>query len=179
MINYRLLTFSELHRIWEIDRSEYIASVYRYEDGELRLEPLDIQVDGWPQEDLNLLKKRLADSYLRGGLFYSAFDKEKIVGIGVLDPKWFRGAKDTLDLSFLYVDAAYRGRGIAKTIFLWIAGRAKNIGATSLYVSASDSKNTVDFYLAMACEISKAPIPELFELEPKDIHLDFDLSKIT
>jgi len=51
---------------------------------------------------------------------------------------------------------------------------ARERGARRLYISASPSENTVNFYLRLGCEVAAAPDPELFELEPEDIHLECD-----
>jgi hypothetical protein len=42
---------------------------------------------------------------------------------------------------------------------------------TWLYISATPSQNTVDFYLKRGCQVTGDPDPELWELEPEDIHL--------
>ena len=43
-----------------------------------------------------------------------------------------------------------------------------------LYVSATPSKNTVDFYRGVGFDLT-TPIKELFEAEPKDIHMGMKL----
>ena len=48
--------------------------------------------------------------------------------------------------------------------------KAKQSGAKKLYVSAAPSKNTVDFYRGVGFDLT-TPIKELFEAEPKDIHM--------
>ena len=48
---------------------------------------------------------------------------------------------------------------------------AKLDGATALYVSAMFSAPTVHFYQAQGFELTNRPHPELFALEPEDIHM--------
>jgi hypothetical protein len=48
-------------------------------------------------------------------------------------------------------------------------------GAKRLYISATPSENTVNFYLRLGCELTSQADPELFELEPDDIHLEYRL----
>ena len=50
--------------------------------------------------------------------------------------------------------------------------RARNMGAKKLYISATPSKHTVDFYIGLGCKIASEINPELFKLEPEDIHLE-------
>jgi hypothetical protein len=40
-----------------------------------------------------------------------------------------------------------------------------------MVVSATPSANTVEFYLHLGFQPMAEPLPELFELEPEDIHL--------
>ena len=55
------------------------------------------------------------------------------------------------------------------------ARRARKLGAKKLYISATPSENTVNFYLHLGCVLAKEMDPELFELEPEDIHLEYAL----
>jgi len=52
---------------------------------------------------------------------------------------------------------------------------AREQGAKQLYISATPSENTVNFYLRLGCRVTAQPDPELLELEPKDIHLECDV----
>lgn len=49
-----------------------------------------------------------------------------------------------------------------------IAGKR---GADFLYVSATPTENTVNFYFRRGCVLACPPDGELFALEPDDIHL--------
>ena len=53
--------------------------------------------------------------------------------------------------------------------------KAIDLGAESLYISATPSKNTIGFYLHMGCRLAFEVNQELFRLEPKDIHLELIL----
>jgi hypothetical protein len=44
-----------------------------------------------------------------------------------------------------------------------------------LYISATPSENTINFYLRSGCRVTAQLDPELFALEPKDIHLECDV----
>ena len=50
--------------------------------------------------------------------------------------------------------------------------RAKELGANKLYISATPSKNTVDFYMHLGCKLAAEINSELYQLEPDDIHLE-------
>jgi hypothetical protein len=53
------------------------------------------------------------------------------------------------------------------------------MNARRLYISATPSENTVNFYLRQGCVLARQIDPELFELEPEDIHLEYDLRDTT
>jgi hypothetical protein len=48
---------------------------------------------------------------------------------------------------------------------------ARRAGDTEIVVTATPSENTVRFYLARGYRPMQQPLPELFELEPEDIHM--------
>jgi hypothetical protein len=58
------------------------------------------------------------------------------------------------------------------------AVEAKKGGAKSMYISATPSEHTIDFYLRLGCKVTPEPDPELFALEPEDIHLEYDLGSV-
>ncbi|MDN7425526.1 hypothetical protein QZM72_04135 [Burkholderia sp. AU45388] len=49
---------------------------------------------------------------------------------------------------------------------------ARAMGAARLYVSATPSRRTIDFYLRLGFTVNPSPDPELYALEPEDIHLE-------
>jgi len=52
---------------------------------------------------------------------------------------------------------------------------ARDSGDTSIVVSATPSLNTVRFYQALGYEPVAEPLPELYELEPEDVHMQKSL----
>jgi hypothetical protein len=47
-----------------------------------------------------------------------------------------------------------------------------------LYIAATPSENTVNFFMRLGCDLAVEINQELFAFEPEDIHLEFDLEKI-
>jgi hypothetical protein len=45
-----------------------------------------------------------------------------------------------------------------------------------MYISAHSSDETQTFYHAICCTDAEKIIPELFEAEPVDVHLKYDLN---
>ena len=78
-------------------------------------------------------------------------------------------------LYFLHISNNFRGKGVGQALFKIALMEARKLGATKLYISASPSKPTTDFYLNLDCQLATEIIPELFEREPEDIHLEYIL----
>ena len=80
-----------------------------------------------------------------------------------------------LQLEFLHVGQQHRGASLGRTLFEKALARARELGARRLYVSATPSENTIGFYLRRGCRVTDDVDAALFELEPEDIHLEFDV----
>src|SRR5216684_208218 len=87
------------------------------------------------------------DCFDRGGTFLGVFDAEAVIGLGVLESARVWRASDQMQLSYLYVSHAFRGRGVGMQLFEAAVSFAREAGANALYVSAAPTENTVDFYL--------------------------------
>jgi predicted N-acetyltransferase YhbS len=172
MITCRKLLRDEVVRVWEIDRSEVIDAVYYFENGALVLRPEHHDVHGWPPDEAEKYTPILLECFDRHGWFYGAFDETKLVGVVVVDSKRIGRRKDQLQLKFLHVSHSYRNQGLGRKLFELGRQAASERGATRLYISATPSENTVNFYLRLGCMVVAKPDPELFALEPEDIHLE-------
>ena len=74
-------------------------------------------------------------------------------------------------LAFLHVSAAYRAEGIGSRLSDDLEQMAQAAGNSEMVVSATPSENTVRFYLGRGYQLMAQPLPELFELEPEDVHM--------
>lgn len=84
--------------------------------------------------------------------------------------------KDYLKLEILHVSNAYRQCGVGRKLVELAKAEALARGAQKLYISATPSKNTIDFYTNLGCQLTTEIDPELFKLEPEDIHLELKLA---
>jgi predicted N-acetyltransferase YhbS len=171
----RLLTRDEVELIWTIDRSEVHHHTYEVRDGQLVRRPNYFEIPGWHPETVEKETPLLLDCFDRGGVFLGLFDGEALVGVGVLESARVGRAGDQMQLSYLYVSRAYRGRGVGARLFEDAVSRAREAGARALYVSATPTENTVDFYLNRGCVLAPEPDPRLLAAEPDDIHLIYRL----
>lgn len=167
---FRPLERAEIPQVWTIDRAEQIDGIYRLCDGELVLEPAQIELRGWPPGGPERNTPSLLACYDRGGSFTGAFDGATLAGVAALDTLWRGPQGDLLQLEFLHVGRAYRGQGLGRRLFAHSAALARARGARGLYISATPSRHTVGFYRSLGCQVTPTPDPELFALEPEDIH---------
>ncbi|HUE99459.1 MAG TPA: GNAT family N-acetyltransferase [Anaerolineales bacterium] len=113
------------------------------------------------------------DCHDRGGTFWGALENDILIGVAILESKFIGSQHETLQLKFLHVSRDYRKRGIASTLFKLAVEQAKALGATKLYISATPSEHTVNYYMQLGCVLATEIDPELFALEPEDIHLEY------
>lgn len=175
MITGRELTRAEVPLLWEIDRREVIENFYYLENGRLVLKPEHCEVQGWPSGEAELYTPLLLDCFDRGGWFYGLFDGDAIVAAAVLESRFIGPHNDLLQLKELHVSRNYRGQGLGRRLFELAGTKARAQGAKGLYISATPSEHTVDFYMRLGCALVSSPDPELFALEPEDIHLECPL----
>jgi predicted N-acetyltransferase YhbS len=175
-MNIRLLQRAEMPLIWQINRREIVENIYIIQDGKLVLKPAYFEIQGWPPGEEEIYTPLLLDCYDRGGPFWGAFDNDRLVGVAILESKKIGLQHDTLQLKFLHVSRDYRRKGVASELFKRAIEKARTLGAKKLYISATPSENTIDYYLGLGCVLAPEIDPELFALEPEDIHLVFELA---
>jgi predicted N-acetyltransferase YhbS len=167
----RLLGRDEIEQVWTIDRSEMIERVYELQDGRLVLQPHNFYAPGWPPGAVEDTTPRLYACFDRGGSFYGCFDVDQLVGMAAVDTRWLGPDRDLLQLKTLHVSHAYRKQGVGTALFEQARATARDRGARGLYISATRSENTIHFYQRFGAVVIPDPDPELFALEPEDIHL--------
>ncbi|HKX74506.1 MAG TPA: GNAT family N-acetyltransferase [Acidimicrobiia bacterium] len=172
-IEIREMDRSEFGRIEEIDRTERIDVIYRQHGTALEEVPGEWDASPWRRGDgehsvaeQHRTLMQLADA---GGIALGAFAGPRLVGIGVVVPHLRPGVAQ---LAYIQVSDGFRGTGIGGSISNQLERIALEAGDAEMVVSATPSVNTVRFYMNRGFEPTATPLPELFELEPEDIHLE-------
>jgi ribosomal protein S18 acetylase RimI-like enzyme len=168
---------SELDRIGEIDRSEHVTREYSYRRGSLDWRAVDVRVPAWSrsgshEHSVGSKVREWLPILERGGTLIGAFDGDTVAGVAIYRPnldEWTAG------LSVLHVSRSYRRKGVASRLTAEVVRLARADGARRLYVSATPSDSAVGFYRSHGFEPTDAPNPELFALEPDDIHMILEL----
>jgi len=168
----RALEKDGIEDIRKIDRSEVIDQLYYYQNGELVLKKKYCDISGWDPNEIERTIANLYDLYDRSGSIFGLFQDERIVGVVALECKFIGSNNDQLQVVFLHIDKNYRKKGYGKILMNQAKEKAKELGAKKLYVSATPSKNTVDFYMHLGCKLASEINAELYQLESDDIHLE-------
>jgi predicted N-acetyltransferase YhbS len=174
-VKIRNLARHELGDLWSIDRAEVIEGIYRRAGGELVLEPKRIDVKGWPPGEREHYGPILLDCFDHGGTFYGAFDGATLIGAAALEGRFIGRKRDQLQLKFFHVSRSHRKTGVGRMLLEKAMATARTLGARRLYISATPSENTVDFYRRRGARVTDDVDAALFALEPEDIHLELDL----
>ena len=177
-IRLRRLARDELARVGEIDRTERIDVLYLQHGARLEERRGDFSARAWltegPGEHSVAAQQKALEHYVdAGGVGLGAFDGDRLVGIGVVVPHLRPG---TSQLAYLHVSHGSRGRGIGSRLSDELESIAREAGDATMVVSATPSLNTVQFYLGRGFDPTAEPLPELYELEPEDVHLQKRLS---
>jgi GNAT superfamily N-acetyltransferase len=173
VIEYRRLEISELVRVAEIDRTERIETLY-VQHG-THLEPTVGDFNAAPWRDgagPHSVNEQIVgcEHYLTaGGTAIGAFAAERLVAIGIVVPHVRPGIAQ---LAYLHVSDGFRGEGIGVRLTAALERIARDAGDDAMVVSATPSANTVSFYLGRGFAPTAAPLPELLEMEPEDVHLE-------
>jgi predicted N-acetyltransferase YhbS len=167
----RELPASDIERIRDIDRSERIDQQYRVRNQRLEVIDVDIDAAQWGTPGSEHPVQHYIDEWrplLDNGVLFGALDGERLAGFVIYRP---RIADGLANLAVLHVSREYRRSGLGGRLTQEVIQRARAGGARRLYVSATPTRGTVDFYMRQGFKVAATPDPHMFELEPEDIHL--------
>jgi GNAT superfamily N-acetyltransferase len=175
MTTVREMAITEITRIAEIDRSEHITAQYKSCKGALNVIDVDIRAPRWGEPGERPLQEYV-DAWRAlvegGGVLLGAFDADRLVGVAIYD-RMFCG--EPARLAVLHVTRSHRGKGIGGALSSEVVRLARLDAAKRLYVSATPTRATVDFYLGEGFEPLATPNARLLALEPEDIHMAMSL----
>jgi len=175
MTPVRQMASADLDRIGEIDRSEHITQQYKSRGAALELIDVDLRAPRWGEPGEHTVRTYI-DSWKplieAGGVLLGAFDGDRLVGFAICEPPGASLSEGVANFAVLYVTRTHRGKGIASPLTNEVVRLARARGAQRLYVSATPTRTTVDFYLKHGFEPLATPNERLLALEPDDIHME-------
>ena len=105
-------------------------------------------------------------------MLLGAFEHASLLGFAIFRPNLTDSLTDSMaQLAVLHISRDFRRKGIARALTEQVVQLARKSGAKSLYVSATPSESAVGFYRSQGFELVDDPHPELYALEPDDIHM--------
>lgn len=174
-MKYRELALSEIDLIRRIDRSEVVDSIYRLREGSLVEVAVHYDIEGFKPDELEAVIRRQKRLLANGGWVYGAFEHGKLVGVASLENRFRGDLHRYCKMDILFVNRESRRLGIASNLMRMCLEAALEIGADRIYISAPESKNTVDFFMKRGARPVSELDAELFRLEPEDIHLEISI----
>ena len=168
------LGVADLPRLWTIDRRERIEGLYSVAAGKLQLDEAKIEVRDWPAEEIEPADLRHRAALENGGCLLGVLCGRKLAAAGLLDGRRLGARGVWRQLLFLHVSHDFRRMGLGGYLLEELRARAADSGASGLYISATPSRSTVDFYRRYGVRPVARPVPRLLALEPDDIHLVMD-----
>ncbi len=160
-----------LARLGEIDRTEHVTAAYRTIGERLQRYEVDWHIGPWDAAQVAGFQAGLAPELDAGGRLLGVELSGRLAGVAVLASQRFGPRDALLELRFLHVSAGHRGHGIGTRLVEAAVEQARHAGAGGLYISATRTASTVDFYLARGAILAVPPDAERFAKEPVDIHL--------
>ncbi len=167
-MHLRPLAIRELARVVEIDVSESGSAVYFVVEGQLILRDETWQRPHRSADHWHPYIEQWEELMERGGAAIGAFDESRLIGIAVIR---YQLTERMAQLAALFVDDAYRRRGVATALMEEASRLARADGAQELYVSATPSESAVGFYTSQGFTLARPVNAELYEREPDDIHM--------
>lgn len=173
---FRDLVVEECDRISEIDPSQFIEKVWRNIDGEYQLITINYMEEDWP-DGYEKYRDALKETIRAGGVAIGTFNEEdRLVGFVTLNSGFFGETAKYVLLESMFVSKQFRNYGIGKQLFQKCTEKAKEWGADKLYMCAASSQETIAFYRSVGCVDAKEVNKQLYESDPRDIQLEFELN---
>lgn len=128
----------------------------------------------WDAEKRVFLAGYLKEQLERGGFLACAYAGEQLIGFACVDGLLAGSAARYANLTMLFVDSRWQGRGVGRALFSQAAGYARALGADRLFISAVPSVETVAFYFHMGCRDAEEIIEGFVDTE-EDRYLELPL----
>ena len=174
-IDYRQLLAYECERISEIDASTFVKRAWRKVDSGKQWVGINWQDDDFPGGYDNHLAA-LKEIFIKGGFAIGAFDGERLIGFCSVSLDVFGKQHKYALLDQIFISKKYKRKGIGRKLFYMSADKARKHGADKFYICAGSSEDTLAFYASLGCKDAEEINQELYESDPNDVQLEYDLS---
>ena len=167
MIYIRQLENDDLTQVTHIDTSETGTQLYQANGDQLQIIEEDWQRPQWDAETWQRTLARWAET-LKSDLYLGAYEGDRLVGLAGLR---YQLTPAMAQLTVLYVSRTHRHQGVATQLTQELFRLSRAAGAQRIYVSSMPSIPAVHFYMSQGFQPTTEPDPQLFALEPEDVHM--------
>lgn len=170
----RRLGEADVHLVGRIDRSEHVDVEYTVRNGQLVERPVSMSdIPPWDPAGAGPYSVAAEIAFCEplvagGAAFFGGFDGGQLLGLAIVDAAF---EEEMAWLAFLHIGRPHRRRGVASALWSAAEQEARAAGASSMYVSAVPTGSAVGFYLSRGCRLADPVHPDLYAMEPDDIHL--------
>jgi len=174
-IQYRQLSLDDISpdMLLHFNRFQEVKKSWRKQNGEWVLVDTPF-IDNWDESKKRRVgNEDFPDVIRTGGFVFGAFDTNKLIGFAVVPSALIGKNKQYIQLDNMQVSFEYRHKGIGRVLFQLSRDAARTTDAKKLYISAQSSQESQAFYRSMGCVDAEEIIPELFEAEPYDVHMEY------
>lgn len=155
-------------------RHQEIKESWKLIDGEYVLMPNPHILD-WDVEACRSTAREIIDVMGRGGFAFGAFEGGNFLGYILIGEKFIGRDGDMLQLKLFHMTENSRGKGIGTRLFNAACDEARGCGAKKFYISANASKESQIAYRKMGCVYAKEFIPEIYNVTPHDVQMEYTL----
>lgn len=170
----------EKHSLKSFSRDEMVTKAWRRKGDNYELSDVSYR-EAWDEEELELTECELNQVMHSGGTVITVLMDDRIVGFAALEGETFGAQSEYRILSQFHISSEYRKHGLGRDLFKAVIIEAKQKQASNqkkaskLYISASSSENTQNFYRSMGCVPALEIHAKMAEKEPYDLQLEYDL----
>lgn len=158
-------------------RDQITEEVYVYENHELKKKK-DYFEETWQDEDLKGVIQVLRYFIDQGGFVIACYDQDKVVAFSGVNGKKMGSQGQYRNLSYVHVSKPYRHQGIGRQLMKHTIAEARKLGYEKLYIGGHASVSTIDFYLSIGCQLASEIVMEVYNHEPRDIQLEYEIKKL-
>lgn len=170
----RTLISQDAVKINDMDASQYIGKAWREVNGVRKLVEIDYFDPTWPNGYEHHYKS-LLNTIEAGGVAIGAFESGNLIGFITVNSEIYGVESRYVLLDQLFVSKPFRGKGLGKKLFAMAVEHSKMFKADKFLICAGSAEETIAFYKAIGCVDALEVNQELFDEDPRDIQLEYNL----
>lgn len=175
-MKFKEMKATDSHKIKQINGEQYINRALREVEGKRQLLITINYLDPGLPNGLEWHINHFETSLKGGGKAFGCYNNEDILlGYAVLNAKKFGETARYILLDQLFISKEERNKGIGNELFQYCCIEARKFGADKIYICAGSAEETLAFYFAIGCVEAKEINQELYELDTRDIQLEYVL----